>query len=193
MDEDAGFRRVALPHGRVLTVRRMTEADAHGLGELYERLSLDDRHRRFFSAYRPSRSFLEHYASTAGNKGYGLVAVVGNGTEQLVGEASYTLLPSGRGEFAITIAREWRGWLGPYLFDALLEAATAHAVPGLQADILADNAAMLAVARNRGAVTIERPDVGVVRVAIPASEPVRATAEENRAPSLAQRALASAP
>lgn len=152
----------------------MTPADVAPLGELYEGLSFDDRHRRFFSVYHPSRSFLEHYVDTADGKGYGLVAVVSDGTEQLVGEASYTVTASGCGEFAITIAREWRGWLGPYLFDALLEVATVHGVPNLQADVLADNRAMLALARSRGAVTTHRPQLGVVRVAVPASEPVRA-------------------
>jgi hypothetical protein len=105
VDEDAGFRSVALPQRRVLTVRPMRDRDAEALGKLYEGLSLDDRYRRFFSVYHPTRNFLEHYASTAGEKGYGLVAVVGNGADQLVGEATYTLLPSGCGEFAITIAR----------------------------------------------------------------------------------------
>lgn len=187
MDESAGFRRVGLPHGRTLTIRRMTQADVGALGELYEGLSLDDRHRRFFSVYHPSQSFLEHYAHTADDRGYGLVAVVRDGEEELVGEASYTLLPSGCGEFAITIARDWRGWLGPYLFDALLEVATTRAVPNLQADVLADNPVMLSLARSRGAVTIERPHLGVVRVAVPAREPVRAP---DRAP--AGRATSSA-
>ena len=176
MDEALGFRRAVLPHGRVLTVRPMREGDAGALGELYEGLSFDDRHRRFFSAYQPSRSFLAHYASA--HNGYGLVAVVSNGTEELVGEASYSMLPSGCGEFAITVARRWRGWLGPYLFDALLEAAAARAVPALEADVLAENVAMLALARRRGAVTIERPHLGVVRVSVPACAPARATKGE---------------
>jgi RimJ/RimL family protein N-acetyltransferase len=171
-DDDPGDRKVVLPDGHTLTIRRMTEADAGALGALYEGLSLDDRHRRFFSVYHPSTSFLHHYAGTPEEKGYGLVALVTNGDERLVGEASYTLLPSGCGEFAITVARDWRGWLGPYLFDAMLDAASELAVPNLEADVLADNEVMLALARSRGGVSVARPYSGVVRVAVPASEAV---------------------
>jgi hypothetical protein len=65
------------------------------------------------------------------------------------------------------------GWLGPYLLDAMLDAASARAVPKLEADVLADNQIMLTLARSRGGVIVRRPHSGVVRVSVPTSEPVR--------------------
>ena len=51
--------RVALPGGRALTVRPATTDDIDGLLLLYQSLSVDDRHRRFFTASRPPRRVLE--------------------------------------------------------------------------------------------------------------------------------------
>ena len=50
--------------------------------------------------------------------GYRLVAVVAGPQDRIVAEAGYALLPDGNGDFALTVAAGWRGWLGPYLPDA---------------------------------------------------------------------------
>ena len=51
------------------------------------------------------------------------VAIVSGAEDRLVAEAGYALLPDGNGEFALTVAAGWRGWLGPYLLDAIVTAA----------------------------------------------------------------------
>lgn len=56
------------------------------------------------------------------------------GGARIVGEASYELLPNGAGELAITVAADQRGWIGPYLLDAMVEAAAAGGVPNVEAD-----------------------------------------------------------
>jgi hypothetical protein len=71
----------------------------------------------------------------------------------------------GNGEFTLTIASGWRGWLGPYLLDALVAAAAARGLPNLQADILTDNARMLALVSHRGYVTPDR-EFSQVRIAV---------------------------
>jgi len=164
---DFAPRQVGLPHGRTLEIRPITPADVDGLAALYEDLDDEDRHRRFFTSYRPGREFLERVAGSADSGGFGLVAVVAaEGGDRIVAEADYTLLPDGDGELAVTVAGGWRGWLGPYLLDALLEAASARGVPNLQADILVTNQPMLALVRSRGYATMEHPDWTVVRVLI---------------------------
>jgi hypothetical protein len=161
---------VSLHDGRTLTVRTVTEDDVEGLDALFEALSEDDRYYRFFSFSHPGRKFLEQLARAADEGGYRLVAVVSGGENKLVAEAGYDLLPDGNGEFALTVAQGWRGWLGPYLLDAIVAAAAARGVPNLQAEVLTSNIRMLALVSNRGYVTLDR-ETSQVRVAIDAAQP----------------------
>ena len=161
---------VSLSGGRALTVRTVTSADIEGLDALFEGLSDEDRYRRFFGFSHPGRRFLEQMTQADEEGGYRLVAVVSGAEDQLVAEAGYSMLPDGNGEFALTVAAGWRGWLGPYLLDALVAAAAARGVPNLQADILLENAQMLALVASRGYVTLARESCQV-RVAIDAGQP----------------------
>ncbi|HEX6420280.1 MAG TPA: GNAT family N-acetyltransferase [Acidimicrobiales bacterium] len=159
----AGARRVELPGHRALVIRPVAPADVDALVALYDGLSDEDRYRRFFSAYRPDREFFARAAAVRDRGGYGLVAVevrTGPAESELrvVGEASYELLPNGDGELAMAVAGDWRGWLGPYLLDALVAAAAARGVPNLEADVLATNAPMLALLRSRGYANLASED-----------------------------------
>jgi RimJ/RimL family protein N-acetyltransferase len=168
-----GSRSVTLDDHRTLTVRAVRPDDAEALGRLYGSLSLDDRYHRFFSVYQPGPPMLEHMAQVGDEGGFGLVAIVtGHGRPELVGEASFTGLPNGNAELAITIARAWQGWLGPFLLDALVEAATARGIPKLEADVMAENVKMLALVRARGYETVAHADPSILRVAIGAAQPV---------------------
>jgi hypothetical protein len=106
--------------------------------------------------------------TVAARGGYGLVAVVrhDDGEEDLVGEAFYGLLPNGDGELSLTVDDTWRGWLGPYLLDALIEQAAQHGVPNLEGDILLTNRPMLALARARGCGWLPPADWSMQRVII---------------------------
>jgi GNAT superfamily N-acetyltransferase len=157
----AGARRVDLRRGRALVVRPVGPGDVDALVALYDGLSDDDRYRRFFSAYRPDRDFFERAAAVRRRGGHGLVAEVEGAPERelrLVGEASYELLPNGDGELAMAVAADWRGWLGAYLLDALVDAAAERGVPNLEADVLATNAPMLALLRSRGYANLSSDD-----------------------------------
>ncbi len=161
---------VSLSGGRTLTVRTVTGADADGLQALFEGLPDEDRYYRFFGMSHPGRRFIEQLTRAEQDGGYRLVAVVSGREDRLVAEGGYALLPDGNGEFALTIATGWRGWLGPYLLDALVTAAAARGVPNLEADILLTNVRMLALVRQRGYVTLKRQG-SEVRVAIDAARP----------------------
>jgi GNAT superfamily N-acetyltransferase len=154
-----------LPGGRTMTVRHSDPTDVSGLAELYDGLSRDDRYQRFFSGSMP-KDFAEKWAHIAERGGVGLVAVVANGAEHIVAEAGFALLPDGDGELALTVAREWRGWLGPFLLDALVQEAADRGIPNLQAEILVDNGAMLSLVRSRGYAILEHGDWSSVRVTI---------------------------
>jgi acetate---CoA ligase (ADP-forming) len=161
---------LSLADGRILTVRTVTRADADGLDALFRGLSEDDRYFRFFSLSPPPRKSLEQMTRAAEEGGYRLVAVLSGSEDRLVAEAGYALLPDGNGDFALTVAAGWRGWLGPYLLDAIVAAAAARGVPNLEADILISNARMLALVSHRGYVTLARRGAEV-RVAIDAAQP----------------------
>jgi hypothetical protein len=161
---------VSLSDGRTLTVRTVTRGDVEGLDALFEGLADDDRYFRFFSMSHPGRKFVEQMTRAGEEGGYRLVAVVSGPKDQLVAEAGYAILPDGNGDFALTVAAGWRGWLGPYLLDALVAAAAARGVPNLQADVLVSNVQMLGLVSHRGYVTLER-ELSQVRVAIDAAQP----------------------
>lgn len=166
-----GCRRARLGDGRHLVVRPVEPDDVDGLTDLYDHLDEEARYTRFFSPFRPTRAFFERVVSVGDRGGFGLVAVVAQPPrpERLVAEAGYELLPNGNGELAITVARPWRGWLGPFLLDALLEAAAAHGIPNLEADILATNGPMLALARSRGFAQLPREGWSELRVVMGAA------------------------
>jgi RimJ/RimL family protein N-acetyltransferase len=150
-----------LTDGRVLRVRRPGPDDLPGIRALYDELSDDDRRRRFFSSFRPPNSFFEAKTSGDDPRRFGLVAAVPG--EGIVGEASYVRIPNGNAEFGITVTRRWRGWLGHYLLDALVDAAAAQGIPNLEAEILRDNRPMLALARARG-FAVRSHEVNSVRL-----------------------------
>jgi GNAT superfamily N-acetyltransferase len=159
-------RKIPLPDGRTMTVRPVKEDDLAGLRHLYGGLSIDDLHTRFFSAYHPSETFLNGLTHAEADGGFRLVAVV---DDELVGEIGYAPLANGDAEFGIAIAAEWRGWLGPYLLDALVAEARDRGVPNLEAEILLENRRMLALVRHRGYATLDHDGWTSARVLIGAA------------------------
>ncbi|HXZ61116.1 MAG TPA: GNAT family N-acetyltransferase [Acidimicrobiales bacterium] len=162
-------RRVELPGARVLLIRPMHTEDAPGLVSLFASLDDDDVYCRFFSGHPPPESFVERMARVDERGGFGLVAVLdAPGQEsRLVGEASCELLPDGNGELGITVAGGARGWLGPFLLDALVEEAAARGIAGIEADVLVLNRRMLSLLRSRGFAVLEHSDQpAIVRVVI---------------------------
>ena len=167
---------ILLPGGRRLEVRPTTAADAELLERLYEALPLNDRYRRFFSSFEPDADFCRRWTTIGERGGFGVIALahgappptggdVAAPAPEIVGEAGYALRGDGDGDLAVTVAPEWRGWLGAYLVDVLVRHAAATGIKGLQADVLLENRPMLAVLRHRGAVALEHPD-GTVRLVI---------------------------
>jgi len=185
MASTSSSRTIELGGGRRLVIRPVEPDDVDGLDDLYQDLDLEDRHSRFFSAYHPSRRFLERMTSVADRGGVELVAVIHHDADRdaegddeggapggegpparIVAEAGFERLGNGDGELGITVARSWRGWLGPYLLDVLLDAAAEGGVPNLEAEVLVTNTSMLALGHARGAVDLAQPDWTLVRLLI---------------------------
>lgn len=66
------------------------------------------------------------------------------------------------------MAEPWRGWLGPYLLDILVQQAAAAGIQNLQAEVLVENRPMLRLLLHRGAVTREQSG-GETRLSIATS------------------------
>jgi len=180
-----GGRTIALNGERAMVVRPTTPDDAEGLAQLYAGLSDDDVHLRFFAAYHPPRTFFERLARVAvDGQGFGLVAVIDDPDGPIVGEATYFLLDNGNGELAVTVARRWRGWLGPYLLDALRTSAAARGVPNLEAAILVENRRMLAIMRRHGYALMDGTDVTTVRLVVGTSTPTTRRTVVTSVPSM---------
>jgi ribosomal protein S18 acetylase RimI-like enzyme len=166
---DGERRRVELPGSRTLLIRSVRGDDVAGLVALYASLGEEDLYCRFFSGHTPPESLVERTTMIAERGGFGLVAVMAgpNGTSRIVGEASCERLPNGDGELGITVAGDARGWLGPYLLDALVEEAAARGVPNIEADVLVVNRRMLSLLRSRGFAVIDHfEQPAIVRVTI---------------------------
>jgi RimJ/RimL family protein N-acetyltransferase len=171
-DESLVVRQVSLPDDRRLVVRRATADDVERLIGFYRSLPLEDRYFRFFTGGMPPRRHFERVVDPA-NNGVALVVEVRDGDmDELIGDACYLPKDDGAGELAVTVHPEWRGWLGPYLLDALLELAAANGIDTLEAEILVRNRPMLALVRARGCVTIGDDDLSRVRVALGTSSRV---------------------
>jgi hypothetical protein len=147
-------RAIPIGRGRTIVVRPVRPWDEDGLSDLYDQLDLGDRYLRFFGAYRPSVEFIQTLANPGPREARVVAELAEHGGRHLVAEAGYSVLANGNGEFAMVVAKEWRGWLGPYLLDVVIELAAQNGVPNLEAEILATNYRMLAIMRARGCVLL---------------------------------------
>jgi hypothetical protein len=167
MEDAAEFFELA--DGRQLEVRPTTAADGELLCGLFAAMTVADRSRRFFSAFKPRLEWCRHWAEVGSRGGFGVIAIVheraATGGGVVAGEAGYAIRADGDGDLAVTVAETWRGWLGPYLVDVLVRHASAHGLANLQADVLLENGPMLAILRRRGPVALEH-DSGAVRLSI---------------------------
>ena len=164
---------IELADGARMEVRPTSTADAERICELYETLSIGDRHRRFFGAFRPHLDWCRQWADVGSRGGFGVIAVVHRDglPDETAGEAGYALRDDGDGDLAVTVAPHWRGWLGPYLLDVLVRHAGAVGPANLEAEVLLDNGPMLALLRRRDPVAMGHDD-GVVRLSIGTAGPV---------------------
>jgi hypothetical protein len=136
------------------------------LSDLYEQLDPGDRYLRFFSAYRPSVEFIQSLADPKPREARVVAELAEHGGSRLVAEAGYSMLANGNGEFAMVVAKEWRGWLGPYLLDVVLDLAERNGVPNLEAEILATNHRMLAIMQARGCVVLNHDSWNELRMMV---------------------------
>jgi GNAT superfamily N-acetyltransferase len=162
-------RRLALRDGRAVTLRAIRPDDGPEIVQAFERLSEASRYSRFMQ-YRDhiDEATLERGTHPRLGRDFAFVATIPAddgidivGAAQYVGprgDAAAAEADTGRGlcEFAVTVAEDWRGsGLASALMKRLLRRARRDGYATMEGWILAENAPMLALARNLG-FAIER-------------------------------------
>ena len=165
-------RHADLGDGTRLVIRRTVAADRALLHELYSGLSKEDRYRRFFSPFEPDDEFLEHLVEGNDHGAHQLIAVIEREgqPDEPVGEAGAWPRPNGNAELGITVESSSRGWLGPYLLDALIEVTGAAGIANLEAEVLLTNRRMLALLQPHGYAAIGHDGYHSARLVISTSE-----------------------
>jgi len=145
---------VLLAGGSTLTVRVAEPDDERRLIRFYDQLTPDDQYRRFFNLAHPWTHLVHDWVRLEPDKGVRLLAELDGG--EVVGDCGYFVLEEGgdAAELDITVTPRFRGWLGPYLLDNLVDVAASHGIESLRATVLRTNRPMLALLQARGEVTV---------------------------------------
>jgi hypothetical protein len=159
---------VDLHDGKRLVLRHASRDDATAVQALYGRLSTNDLDLRFFHAHLPTDLATFNWVTVGERGGVALVVELTASDEPalVVAEAGYSLLEDGDGELAITVDPQWRGWLGPWLLDLLIEQAANNGVANLQATLSVRNRSMRALLAHRGYAAVDHPDWHQIQLVI---------------------------
>jgi len=172
MEVDSAPDVIQLRDGARLVVRPIEAADADALVALHARLSADTIYRRYFGV-RPhlSPTDVERFTRVDGRARFALVALQAT---DLVAVARYEGRPGDRSaELAVVVddALQHRG-VGRLMLERLADVAREAGIESLVADVLAGNAAMLALLRTLGLPrrTESDGDTVTVLVDLPSAE-----------------------
>lgn len=145
-------RRVVLKSGKEVMLRPARAADAHGIRDLFFKLPAGDVFTRFFRRVKSlSAKDIQRLCNYSYENEVGFVAVTGpREQEVIVGQSCYFVNPSSNlAETAFLIDPEWQGnGLGGAMQRRMTEHAKARGLRGFVAEVLPENAKMLALARN---------------------------------------------
>jgi RimJ/RimL family protein N-acetyltransferase len=166
---DHEIQTLQLRDGRPVVVRPTHPSDSQLLKRLFHRLPPEDVYTRFFRQMKSlSTTMAEHMCGQSYDHQMAFVAVTGDAErERAVATASYFLMPeTGLADAAYIVDPDYAGCgLGTALQGLLVDYARRQGIRGFHADVLAENASMLAVLRRADAeVTVSAADDGAVEV-----------------------------
>jgi GNAT superfamily N-acetyltransferase len=158
-----------LRDGRRMEIRALRPDDRAGLLAAVGRVAAPSLYRRFLGA---KHGFTEQEVAFFSNVDFvnhvALVAVMPeDGRETIVGGARYIVAEPGQAEVAFTVVDDYQGLgIGAALMSHLAAIARAAGIRELIADVLSDNAAMLAVFKKSGFPLSTKRESGVLHVTI---------------------------
>lgn len=160
---------VALRDGSTVRIRPVHDDDYQALRELLERLSVESRWLRFFSAAVSLDEMARWSATRGAGNGYGLVATVGT-PERIVGHAGYVRTGPGRAEIAFEVEDDRHGLgIGTILLGHLAAAAQRDGIEVFQATVHPTNHQMAQVFRDSGFPVEVKVGPGELQFELPAS------------------------
>lgn len=167
---------VTLRSGDVVLVRPVRPDDKAALTRAYARLSQESRYRRFFSAAPELPDRLLHAAAEVDHDNHEALVALPLLSREIVGECRFIRLPDrpDTAELAVTVADAWqRRGLGSALLACLSARALEVGIAYFNAQVLAENRAMLAMLAKLGNVETEASGTVVdAHVEIAEPEPV---------------------
>ena len=144
---------LALRDGRRVHVRAVRPSDEGELLQAFARLAPESRYMRFMSAIRePNVKRVHEVLASLPERGLIIVATIPapDGID-IVGSASFVFTEPGCCEFAVAIADEWAGaGLGRAMMEQLIGAARRRGLAEMCGYVLAENRAMLGLAKRLG-------------------------------------------
>jgi GNAT superfamily N-acetyltransferase len=148
-----------------MLIREVRPGDEAAIDDLLGGLDAESRYRRWFTGGVDIRGAEDWAAHPERVAGVGLLAFIG---EQPVGHAVLIPTGDGRAEVAFEVAAQWRrhGIAGA-LLERLIDEAADRGLREVYADVLPENADMLAVLREHGEHR-ESHAGGIVIVTLPA-------------------------
>lgn len=157
----------SLRDGRRLTIRALRPEDRGAMLEAVKHAGEESRYRRFFS---PKRSFSEaeiaFYLNVDFERHVALVAELEQaGQPMIAGGGRYIVSGPGRAEVAFMVGDEYQGLgIGSKLMRHLVAIARAAGLETFEAEVLADNGAMLKVFERAGLDVKTRRQAGVLHL-----------------------------
>jgi GNAT superfamily N-acetyltransferase len=152
-----------------MLIREIRPGDEAAIDELLGGLDAESRYRRWFTGGVDIRGAEDWAAHPERVTAVGLLAFIG---DRPVGHAVLIPTGDGRGEVAFEVAAQWRRHgIASALLERLLGAAADRGLREVYADVLPENADMLAVLREHGE-HVESRKGGIVIVTLPAPQRV---------------------
>jgi RimJ/RimL family protein N-acetyltransferase len=157
-----------LRDGRSVTIRALRPEDRSGMLSAVERVSAQSRYRRFFGSKRQfTEKETDFFVNVDFVKHVALVASLDEGGQTtIIGGGRYIVTQPETAELAFAIVDEYQGQrVGTALLRHLVLIARASGLRQLVAEVLPENAPMLALFGNFG-FTAKRTSGEVVHVAL---------------------------
>lgn len=155
-------------------VRRAGQGDRERVQALVRGLSPRSRYLRFFSGIRElTPQWLDRFTRGGSESDLTLLALARTDGEEIpVGMAQYAASPHhARGEFAVVVADDWQGMgIGTRLIRHVVCLAQDAGSTQLECEVLAENRAMLRLARGLGFEVERNPETPIsLRASLPLS------------------------
>jgi acyl-CoA hydrolase/GNAT superfamily N-acetyltransferase len=166
-------RRVKVESGADVTIRLVRMSDEDALQDLFYGISEESSYQRFLGhVTKPSHEELLRWADVDYDRSVALVATVSTPAgEEIVALARYDIDPATSfADVSLLVVDIWQSrGVGTAVFQRLAEIARARGAAGFRAEVLVDNARMLAIFNETGNPVESTLSAGAYRVKMPFS------------------------